>query len=512
MKTVLTILVVSFCLALLVTPLATRFARRFDLVDRPSGRKIHEKPIPRIGGVAIFFAFFAPFTGTLIYTNDLIAKIHSEPALFLVALGAAIVFLMGLADDLFRLHPMFKFAVQILSASLAYAGGLIISQLQLPGIAAIKLGWLSVPVTIFWFLLVINAINLIDGLDGLAAGVCFFASLTLLVLSILGGRYLVAAGLAALAGACLGFLRYNFNPASIFMGDSGSYFLGYMLAALSIVGSMKSQTTVAVLIPVIALGLPLMDTVLATIRRFLIGKQIFQPDRSHIHHRLLKLGFSHRKTVLLLYAAAIFLGFFALTLVNAQDQTFAFILLLLGVGLAIGIHKLGYLEYLAVDKVFGYLQDVTDVMGLNKERRTFLNHQIAINEAKNIEELWERIVEALELLRIDQAEISFNGFFIDLPRVRKWRGRDMGETGNIEYSVLSLDLPLSDAVRSYGTLHLRKDLVFDPVSPYTLRRIEHLRRSVVGKLRLLDEKGAVIRQLRQLERQALRRSESSRHG
>ncbi|MHC1729934.1 MAG: glycosyltransferase family 4 protein [Syntrophobacteraceae bacterium] len=512
MKTVLTIFLVSLCLALLLTPLATRIARRFDLVDRPSGRKIHTRPIPRIGGVAIFFAFFAPFTGTLVYTNDLIAKIHSDPALFLVVIGAAIVFLMGLADDLFRLHPMLKFSVQAVAAFLAYTGGLSISQLQLPWTGGVDFGWLSLTMTIFWFLLVINAINLIDGLDGLAAGVCFFASLTLLLLSLLGGRYLAAAGLAALAGACLGFLRYNFNPASIFMGDSGSYFLGYMLASLSIVGSMKSQTTVAVLIPVISLGLPLIDTVLATIRRFLIGKEIFQPDKSHIHHRLLKMGFSHRKTVLLLYAATIFLGFFALMLVNAQDQTSAIVLLLLGLTLAIGIHKLGYLEYLAVDKVFGYIQDVTDVMGLNKERRTFLNHQIAINEAVNAEELWDRIIEALELLRIDRAEIRFNGISFELPADCTWCGRDMGEiTRKDQYRVMSLDLPLSDTTKSYGTLHLEKDLAFDPVRHYTLRRIEHLRRSVVRKLIIFDEKASFAKHLPPVEHHTMPEPGSPNH-
>lgn len=372
MRTIFVVLITSLCLALVLTPLAAGIGRRYGLVDVPSGRKVHIKPIPRIGGVALFLAFFGPFLGALFYSNDLIGQILSEPAVLWLSAGATLVFLMGFADDIFRLHPLVKFGVQAVGAYLAYHGGTCISHLQLPWAVDLDLGWFSLPVTIFWFLLITNALNLIDGLDGLAAGICLFASLVLLILSIMGGRYLVATGLAALVGASLGFLRYNFNPASIFMGDGGSYFLGFMLASLSILGSIKSQATVAVLIPIIALGLPLIDTTLAPVRRFLMGKQLFQPDKSHIHHKLLRMGFSQRRAVLLLYGVNILLGLFAILLVNAHDRNAALILLVLGVCVILGIRKLGYLEYLAVDKMVGYIQDVTDVMGLSKDRRTFL--------------------------------------------------------------------------------------------------------------------------------------------
>lgn len=486
MKMVLMIFLLSLGVALLITPMVALVARRFNLVDKPSGRKVHTKPIPRIGGVAIYLAFFGPFLGILLYPNDLISKILSEQSLLWVSMGATLVFLMGLADDIFRLRPLVKFGVQAIAALIAYVGGV--------DVIVGSFGWLALPVTLFWFLLVINAVNLIDGLDGLAAGVTLFVSLVLLVLCILGGKLLVAAGLAALVGACLGFLRYNFNPASIFMGDGGSYFLGYMLASLSILGSMKSQATVAILIPVIALGLPLMDTVLAPVRRFLIGKELFQPDKSHIHHKLLKMGFSHRNTVLLLYGATILLGISALMLVNAHDQRAAFILLVVGVSVIVGIHKLGYLEYLAVDKMIGYLHDVTDEMGLKKDRRTFLNRQIAISETLDTDELWERIIDALELLGIDQAEIRFNGVCFEVPTDAdyKWCGRELKERpGQCQHRVMSLDLPLADDQNSYGTLHMRKDLMLDPISHYTLRRIEHLRRSIVRKLKTFEDNARI---------------------
>lgn len=490
MNTILALFGSSLLLALLVTPLITYLAVRFDLVDKPSGRKVHTRPIPRIGGVAIFFAFFAPFVGMLVYSSDLITRVLSEPSLLWVLGGASIVFLMGLMDDILCLGPGVKFGVQTAAALVAYFGGVRIVQFQLPWAPAVYLGVLSLPLTVFWFLLVINAINLIDGLDGLAAGTSLFVSLVLLVSSLIGGNFLVATGLAAFAGACLGFLRYNFNPASIFMGDSGSYFLGYMLAALSILGSVKSQATVAILIPIIALGFPLIDAVLAPIRRFVVGKQPFMPDKNHIHHRLLRMGLSHRNAVLILYGATIFLGFFALLLVHARDQRAAFILLITGVSLCVGLHKLGYLEYLAVDKVVGYLQDVTDAVGLQRNRRTFLSHQIAIDETVTADELWERIVDALKLLKIDEAEIRFEGVSLKMgidghyiwSRNESEKGR--AQPGN---RLMAIDLPLADAQRSYGVLQLRKDLGYDPISRFTLKRIEHLRQSLIRKLKTFEE-------------------------
>ncbi len=186
MKTIFAFLVASLCLALVLTPLAARIGRRYGFVDAPSGRKVHVRPIPCIGGVAIYLAFFGPFLGALFYSNDLIGRILAEPAVLWLSCGATLVSIVGLADDIFPLHALVKFAVQAVAACLAYHGGICISQLQLPGVVSLDLGWFGLPVTILWFLLITNAFNLIDGLDGLAAGVCFFASLVLLILSVMG--------------------------------------------------------------------------------------------------------------------------------------------------------------------------------------------------------------------------------------------------------------------------------------------------------------------------------------
>lgn len=494
MWNILGLLLLSAGFAFLLTPLVGRIGKYYGFVDKPSGRKVHKIPLPRIGGVAIFLAFHLSFLAMTALSTESRNLITSRLSLFWLLGGSTVVFLMGFMDDIQRLTPRIKFAIQGVAAAMAYAAGLRISVIQLPWDSTLSLGWLSFPTTVFWVLLVVNAINLTDGLDGLAAGISLFASLLLLALSVLGKNHVVAMGLAAVAGSCAGFLRYNFNPASIFMGDCGSYFLGYMLASLSVLGSIKSQTTVAILIPFIALGLPLMDTLLAPIRRFCLGQKLFQPDRSHVHHKLLQMGFSQRKAVLVMYFITICLGLFSLMIVNMRNEQTAFLLLTLGICVIWGIHKLGYLGYIGPDKMIGYIHDVSDEMGFNRDRRTFLNHQIAISEAMNSEEMWRRIVEALIPLQIDHAELHFNEDFCVSPSRchYTWSLRELREDpAKWCHHLLSIELPLADEKQSYGTLFLKKDIIADPISHYTLRRIEHLRRSIVGKLSTFKEKSNV---------------------
>jgi UDP-GlcNAc:undecaprenyl-phosphate GlcNAc-1-phosphate transferase len=291
----------------------SKLGTRYGFVDHPSERKVHNRLIPRIGGVAIYISFFLPFIGFLFYSNPFSEQFFTGRFFWLFA-GATLIFLMGLLDDILGLGPNVKFAVQIVSALLACQGGLRISAVTLPWGPTFLLDWLAVPVTVFWFLLVVNAINLIDGLDGLAAGITLFVSLTLLLLNVINGNFLTSIGLAAIAGASCGFLFFNFSPASIFMGDSGSYLLGFLIASLSLLGSFKSQTAFAILIPVIALGVPLFDAILAPIRRFIFGKKLFSPDKGHIHHKLLSLGLTQRNVVLIIYASTVCLSCFGLLL------------------------------------------------------------------------------------------------------------------------------------------------------------------------------------------------------
>jgi len=454
---------------------------------------------------------------------------------------------MGLWDDIHRLPAWVKLAVQIGAAALSYAGGLQITGMILPWGGSIAFSHLSIFVTIFWFILVVNAINLIDGLDGLAAGVVFFTSLVLLILSILEGRFVVAMGFAALVGSTLGFLRYNFNPATIFMGDGGSYFLGFMLAGLSIMGAVKGQTTVALLIPIIAMGVPVIDTIIAPIRRFVRGRPMFQPDKSHLHHRLLRLGLDHRNTVLVLYGVTIILGLVALSTIFVRDYKAFFALSLLGLGMYWVFRKIGYLEYLAMDKFCGYLYDIGDLMGVTKHRRTFLDQQIEIGGAQDYESLWQHTTSALELLKVDRAEMRINGNVWTMEKkdggaarsdevkedvydpIRDIREEKNGGNGLADERRLNLgrearrdilrtcnscelgfirtasrtatingnrghnlviSLPLIDGngSKNYGTLYLEKDIAREPLAPFTLRRVEHLRRSLTAALKRLEQR------------------------
>ena len=492
MQMILAIFFVSLFLVVLFTPVTAYLGRRFGLVDKPSGRKVHTEPVPRIGGIAIFLAFHGSILLALALPSYRADQVHSGHIAVTLFCATFLVFLVGLVDDLFGVHYAIKFSAQAIAAVVVYWGGINIQQVTMPWTGPLNLGWLSLPATILWFLLVTNSFNLIDGLDGLAAGVSFFSSIVLLLLSLISGNLVVAPALAALAGASLGFLRYNFNPASIFMGDSGSYFIGFMLAALGLLGSMKSQETAAILIPVIALGLPLMDTMLAPIRRLIVAKEPFRPDNGHVHHMLLRLGLSPRKSVLLLYGATVFLGIMALLLVNAQNREAAFILLVIGVGAVFAFRSLGYLENFGFDRIKGYLRDVTDEIGLNKGRRAFLGCQISISDSQNPDDLWEHVTGAMEQLGIDSAVMVFNGVSFNVPKDRqyRWCRREIGH--DCGYALLSLNLPLSDKRTNYGMLHLNKDSLNHPIDRYTLKRIEHLRRSIVRKLKILERDAAKI--------------------
>ncbi len=485
METGIALFLSSLFLGLLLTPSVSKLGAHYGIVDQPSGRKVHELPTPRIGGVAIYFSFLLTLLGYLLYSHQLIEDFPETRAFWVLA-GASIVFLMGLLDDVFRLRPSIKFGVQIISALLACHGGLRISDVLLPWRLSFQLGWFSIPVTVFWFLLVVNAINLIDGLDGLAAGVSLFVCLALLLLGIMRANYQLAISLAALAGACLGFLFFNFNPASIFMGDSGSYFLGFMIAALSISGSVKSQAAVAILIPMVALGVPLFDTILAPIRRFILGKDPFMPDKGHIHHKLLAMGLTQRRVVLVMYAGTACLGILALMLVYAQSWQSGLILLFLCIAAVVAVKKVGYIKHIAVSAVIRWLHDITEAVGLKKDRRKFLDCQLSIGRSVNHDELWHYITDAVRQLKIDSAELELNncpgnGHF-------RWEAngsRDMGHNGNGK-EFLSLQLPLRTDKVNYGILHLSKDLVRQPIKRYTFRRIEHLRWDIVQKLKELD--------------------------
>src|SRR5450432_188609 len=313
--------ILSIVCGTILTPLVRRFAHRIGALDHAySSRKIHARPIPRLGGVAIVLAFFAPLVGLLFVhagVNEMFLA-EREKVIGLFVGGIAIA-LLGVYDVLRGAGPGRKFTVQFAVAGLMYALGYRIEALANPFGPELQLGVASLPFTLFWIVGVINAMNLIDGLDGLAGGVALVAVLTTFLISLQRGHPLMVLLSGSLAGAILGFLFYNFNPATIFMGDTGSMFLGFVLATSAIQTNQKSSTAVAVLIPGIALGLPIIDTLLAMGRRALRGRPMFQADKEHIHHRLLAIGLSHRQAVLFLYGLCVVFGALALMLTYATS-------------------------------------------------------------------------------------------------------------------------------------------------------------------------------------------------
>jgi UDP-GlcNAc:undecaprenyl-phosphate GlcNAc-1-phosphate transferase len=342
MLTYLVAFLIALGLSTALIPTIKSFARRYRLFDRNlSSRKIHTTPIPRLGGVAIAAGFYAPLLGLLFHENQVAERVYQDPRQMLgLLVGGLLVFGLGLYDDLKGAGARLKFTVQVAVAIGMYAVGYRVEILALPFVGHIALGIFAAPFTVLWIVGVINAFNLVDGLDGLAGGVAFFAVTTVFVLALSGGDVLMSLYMAALAGGILGFLIFNFNPASIFMGDSGSMFLGFVLAATSIQTSQKRGTAVAILIPIVSLGLPIMDTLLAMARRFVSGRSMFRADREHIHHRLLAMGFTHRRAVILLYALCMFLGTVAVAMTFANSAQQALLLLVVAAVVAVLVRKL----------------------------------------------------------------------------------------------------------------------------------------------------------------------------
>ena len=305
-------LVSALLVALITTPVVKSLAERVGAVDVPKdARRMHDHPIPRMGGLAIFLGFLL---STLVFVP------LSQPLRGML-LGAILIVILGIFDDIYALPAMPKLIVQILAALIAVLHGNVIQVISNPNILSDNpywsLGAWSIPVSVLWIVAITNAVNLIDGLDGLAVGVATISSLTMLVIAMLVSENVVAMIMAALAGGCIGFMPYNQNPAKIFMGDTGSTFLGFVLATVSIQGLFKFYTIISFAVPFLMLGLPLFDTCFAIIRRLSKGKNPMSPDRSHVHHRLIDMGFNQKQAVGILYVISAILGLSAVVLTTS---------------------------------------------------------------------------------------------------------------------------------------------------------------------------------------------------
>lgn len=333
----------ALSLSLVCTPAAGRLALRLGCVDRPGGRKIHARNIPYFGGVAVFCSFTVVFLIAAILFPELLAMRGKAVAGFLC--GGSLILLTGLIDDFHSLRPLLKLAGQALAGTCIAWAGVRIEFLTNPFGGDIHLGTvIGGMVTVLWVVAMVNAMNLIDGLDGLASGVALIGSFTLFVVAGHRNDLTGMAVTAILAGSCLGFLRYNFFPARIFLGDAGSMFLGFTLSVIGIAGLQKGATMMALMIPLAALGVPVLDTLMAVIRRSKVKKNIFSADGEHLHHRLVRLGIREKNVVLLIYFFCIHLGLTAFVLTLIPSEYTLMMLALIAMGILFAIKTLGFVE------------------------------------------------------------------------------------------------------------------------------------------------------------------------
>lgn len=408
MRTYLIAFVLSLVAGLVSTRVIRDLALRFGLYDKGGGRKLHKRPVPRLGGVAVAISAAVPLMGVILWSNNISAALLADRPLLVGGLGGALIMLaVGIWDDLRDSRAIVKLAAQIAAATVVCVAGIQIEAVSIPFFGPVQLGLLSAPITVFWMVLVMNAVNLIDGLDGLAGGVVVLAGGTLFIMSVLEDNTLAALLLVVVVGATLGFLAYNINPATIFLGDTGSLFLGFVLALVSVHSSQKSYTLFSIVAAMLALGLPIFDLGMAVVRRYLSGQPIFRADQHHVHHLLLRKGLTQSQAVATLYAGAVVLGGLALVFIYADDQVSA-----------LAIAALVPLVFLAV-KVLGYGDVIKNARRAHvlkqaeveaAARATRLHDVRArMEQADDRDALWALVVEAGETLGFTRVEMRLVG-------------------------------------------------------------------------------------------------------
>ncbi len=340
MENVIVLILVSGIIAFLATPLVKKLALKYKVVDEPkNNRKIHKKPIPLLGGLAIYL----PFVLLTLIKGPVVTDAEIG-----IILGTTIIIIGGILDDIWELKPFEKLFFQLMAAVVLIIMGVSIQLIANPftnDISYLDIGYWSVPITIVWVVGITNAMNLIDGLDGLSSGVSLISTITIFIIAVTKDRSNAMYLTAILMGSIAGFLPYNFNPASIFLGDTGAQLLGFLLAAISMEGAIKSATIFSVVVPILTMGLPIFDTVFAIIRRKVNGRSIMEADRGHLHHRLLDLGLSQRQAVLIMYLISALLS--GLAIFSVQLSSFASYYFLLVIIMLIGIicWKIGFFKH-----------------------------------------------------------------------------------------------------------------------------------------------------------------------
>ena len=446
-------------LAVIVTPLVIWLARRIGAVDRPGVRSIHTQPTPRIGGVAIYLASIGAIVSLLFFDNTIGRTFRDvRPQVITLLLSASAVFAIGLIDDLRGLPARFKFLAELLGAGALCVAGVRISDIGFGGGWTLSLGWwLGGPLTLLWIVGITNAVNISDGLDGLAAGVAAIACGVIATFAVYGSTIhtgaaqnndiMMALFALALLGGLTGFLFFNFNPAKVFMGDCGSLFLGFTIAAASVMCVSKSMALVGLALPALALGIPIFDTLSSMLRRFLERRSLFAPDRSHFHHRLLEMGLNQRRAVMIVYlatAAAAGLGLFMMT----GDDWSALLVFAAILGLIVLLFRV--VGAVRLDDTLAHLQSKHQYdLAARHDKKAFESLQLQFRQVHDPDQWWPTVCEAAQ--RMDFAWVSLKTIRGD-GRVEEELWRAPGAPPSLE-SLVTMDIPLRSAAPD-RTVHL----------------------------------------------------------
>lgn len=412
MYTLFALAAAAFLLCLVLTPLCRTLAHRYNLVDEPDHRKLHSKAVPRLGGIPIVLSY--ALAVALVWAFPPAHEhlyIQHQQLLWSLLPAAAIIFLTGLLDDLIGLQPRYKLLGQAAGSALAVGMGTHIALAQLPIAAAhpvLLSPWVTAPVSFLWLMTCTNAVNLIDGLDGLASGVGLFATVTMLLAAVFSGNAGLKLATVPLVGCLLAFLCYNFNPASIFLGDSGSLTIGFMLGCFSLIWSQHSGTLLGIAAPLVALALPLIDVGLAISRRYLRGVPIFQPDRGHIHHMVLARGSKPRETALILYGVCAVSASLALLQGFSHAYMGLFSALMFVVLVWAGVNYLGYAEFGALARVLSrqwILRIIRDEIVLHELEKS-------VGEAEMLDDCWHILLKVAKDLSCARVELHYGNTFL----------------------------------------------------------------------------------------------------
>ncbi|MCU1233190.1 MAG: glycosyl transferase, family 4 [Candidatus Solibacter sp.] len=470
MSSIILVTAIAFALSLLFTRLVRDGSLRLGLVDLPDQRrKTHLRAVPRTGGVAIVAAYLVAYALLLNIPSPVGAIVHSGLPFFwrlLPATGA--IFLTGLLDDVFHLKPWWKLAGQVGAGGLAYAGGLRIADFH----GYSHFGWLSLPLTIGWLVLCSNAFNLIDGIDGLATGVGVVAGLTTLIAALLQGNIPLALAVGPLIGALCAFLFYNFNPASIFLGDSGSLLIGFLLGAYGIIWSQKSATMLGMAGPTMALALPLLEVGLSVFRRFLRNEPIFTADRGHIHHRLLDLGFTPRRAALMLYAACSIGAALSLLQSVVQNRLAGAVVLLFAACACGGIQYLGYVEFNATRRFLW--AGLRPMLSAHVKLEAF---ERSLADSSSLAECWQSLEMGARELGYSRVEGELSGQAF---------GNSVPRRSHAAFWQMRLNLPDHDFVN----ITQREGAAEQPV--LLIPFVEIVRRVLPAKLRQIEDATASL--------------------